>query len=122
MKKRVFIIDDQPFMIKLIQYNMRKNGYETITETNAIKALDNIEEIAPDLIILDIRMPNITGTELCYEFRQIDIIKDVPIIILTGELEQNNEEEAITAGATAFMTKPFSPTALALKVKELINK
>lgn len=122
MKKRIFIIDDQPFMIKLIQYNMRKNGYETITETNAIKALENIQKIAPDLVILDIRMPNITGTELCYEFRQIDIIKDVPIIILTGELEQNNEKEAITAGATAFMTKPFSPIALALKVKELIDK
>jgi len=121
MKKRIFIIDDQPFMIKLIQYNMRKNGYETITETNAIKALENIEKIAPDLVILDIRMPNITGTELCYEFKKIKIIKDIPIIILTGELEQNNEQEAITAGATAFMTKPFSPIALALKVKELIN-
>lgn len=121
MTHRILIIDDQPFMIKLIQYNLQKNGYKTITETNGLNALKMIDQIAPDLIFLDIRMPNITGTELCYQFRQKEITKDIPIIILTGQLEENSEKLSIDAGATAFMTKPFSPVALISKVKELLS-
>ena len=88
MAKRILIIDDQPFMIKLIQYNLKKQGYETITETDGLKALDKIEEIAPDLVFLDVRMPNITGTALCAQFRQKEIMKDIPIVILTGQLQE----------------------------------
>lgn len=122
MAKRILIIDDQPFMIKLIQYNLRKHGYETVTETDGLKALDKIESIAPDMVFLDVRMPNITGTALCAQFRQKNIMKDVPIIILTGQLQDSVEKEAKAAGATDFMTKPFSPAALAAKVKDLLGE
>ena len=119
-RKRILIIDDQPFMIKLIQYNLRKNGYKTITETNGLKALEKIDQIAPDLVFLDIRMPKITGTELCAEFRQKKIMQNIPIIILTGQLQNDIENAARAAGATDFMAKPFSPKALISKVAELL--
>jgi len=122
MEKRILIIDDQPFMIKLIQYNLKKSGYKTITETDGLKALKNIEGIAPDLVILDIRMPNITGTALCVQFRTKEIMRDIPILILTGQLQNNIEAEVEAAGATAFMTKPFSPLALTAKVQQLLEK
>lgn len=120
MAKRILIIDDQPFMIKLIQYNLDKNGYETYTETNGLNALSNIDEISPDLVLLDIRMPHISGTELCAQFRKKPIMMDVPIIILTGQLQEDVEEKAKAAGATDFMTKPFSPSELVTKIKELL--
>ena len=122
MAKRILIIDDQPFMIKLIQYNLEKHGYETITETDGLNALARIEQISPDLVLLDIRMPNITGTELCTQFRKKNIMKDIPILILTGQLQNIVEEEAKKAGASDLMTKPFSPNALTAKVKELLGE
>jgi len=120
MPKRILIIDDQPFMIKLIQYNLKKNGYNTFTETNGLNALKKINEIAPDLVLLDIRMPQISGTELCAKFRKEKIMLDIPIIILTGHLQKNVEAMAKAAGATDFMTKPFSPNELRAKIQELL--
>ena len=120
-KKRVLIIDDQPFMLKLIQFNLKKHGYDTVTEVNGLKALTSIEEISPDLIILDIRMPNITGTDLCRKFRENKQTANIPIIMLTGQLPEDSENESLESGATDFMTKPFSPTELAAKVKHYIG-
>jgi two-component system alkaline phosphatase synthesis response regulator PhoP len=118
--KKILIIDDQPFMIKLIEYNLKKHGYNTVTEVDGLKALEEIDEILPDLVLLDIRMPKITGTELCRRFRQKESMKDVPIIILTGQVEVDTEIHSRESGATDFMTKPFSPVELSLKVKEYI--
>lgn len=122
MAKKILIIDDQPFMIKLIEYNLKKIGYETITETDGLKALAQIEDIAPDFVFLDIRMPNISGTELCAKFRKKEIMRDIPIVMLTGQLKNILKEEAEKAGATDLMTKPFSPTELKGKVKELLGE
>ena len=119
--KKILIIDDQPFMVKLIQYNLKKQGYDTVTEMDGLRALENIDVILPDLVILDIRMPKITGTELCKRFRERESMKDIPIIILTGQVESGTEVESRESGATDFMAKPFSPVELALKVKQYIG-
>ncbi len=121
MAKRILVVDDQPFMIKLIEYNLKKAGYETVTETDGLKALSEIEAIAPDLVFLDIRMPAITGTELCSRLREKEIMRDVPIIVLTGQFQENMEEESKAAGASAFMTKPFSPSALRARVRDMLG-
>ena len=119
--KKILIIDDQPFMVKLIQYNLKKQGYDTVIEMDGLRALENIDTISPSLVILDIRMPKITGTELCKKFRQIESMKDIPIIILTGQVASDTETRSIESGATDFMAKPFSPVELALKVKQYIG-
>lgn len=119
--KKILIIDDQPFMIKLIQYNLKKRGYDTIPYTDGLKALKKIEQINPDLVILDIRMPKITGTELCKKFRQKESMKGIPIIILSGQLETDVEKISIESGATDFMAKPFSPVELILKVEKYLG-
>ncbi len=119
--KKILIIDDQPFIIKLIQYNLKKRGYKTITETDGLKALENIDKTSPDLVIMDIRMPKITGTELCIKFREKDNMKDIPIIILTGQLEEDTEEISRESGATDFMTKPFSPLELIKKIEQYLG-
>ena len=120
MSKKILIIDDQPFVLKLIEYNLKKNGYETVTETNGLKAFDQIEKIKPDLIILDVRMPHISGNDLCICFRNRDITSTTPIIMLTGHIDADSEEVSINAGANAFMTKPFSPYELINTIKKLL--
>ena len=121
LRNRILIIDDQPFIIKLIQYNLKKNGYETITETDGIRAFEIIDEIAPDLILLDIRMPKISGTELCRRIRKKENMKNIPVIILTGQPDNNTEDEAKESGATDFMTKPFSPQELVEKIDDYLK-
>ena len=73
------------------------------------------------MVILDIRMPKITGTELCKKFREKEMMKDIPIIILSGQLHDDTEKSALESGATDFMTKPFSPVELALKVDKYLE-
>jgi len=121
MSRKVLVIDDQPFMLKLISYNLRKTGYDVITETDGLKALERMEEIAPDLVVLDIRMPKISGTELCVRLREDVRFAEIPVIILTSQLREDAEEAAMAAGATDFMTKPFSPTELLGKVDCYLN-
>jgi CheY-like chemotaxis protein len=121
MSRKVLVIDDQPFMLKLISYNLRKTGYDVITETDGLKALERMEEIAPDLVVLDIRMPKISGTELCVRLRDDVRFAEIPVIILTSQLREDAEEAAMAAGATDFMTKPFSPTELLGKVERYLN-
>jgi two-component system alkaline phosphatase synthesis response regulator PhoP len=122
MASKILIIDDQPFMIKLLRYNLKKNGYDTVTETDGLRALERVLLIAPDLIILDVRMPKITGIELCAKFRDMDSLKDVPIIILTSQMHDDVEMQTREAGATDFMTKPFSPTELLDTVRKYLGE
>ena len=122
MSNKILIIDDQPFMIKLLRYNLKKNGYDTVTETDGEKALERVLDIAPDLIILDVRMPKITGTELCGKFREMEALRDVPIIILTSQMHDDIEMRTREAGATDFMTKPFSPTELLTTVRKYLGE
>jgi two-component system alkaline phosphatase synthesis response regulator PhoP len=121
MPKKILIIDDQPFVLKLIEYNLKKNGYETVTETNGLNAFDQIDSIRPDLIILDVRMPHISGNDLCRCFRNRSLTAKIPIIMLTGHLDDNSEQKAIDAGANSFMTKPFSPFELINTIKKFLD-
>ena len=118
---KILIIDDQPFIIKLIQYNLKRAGYITEALTDGLEALRLIDTIAPDLIILDLRMPTITGTDLCREFRKKDHLKNIPIIVLTAQVPGEAADEVIAAGATDFMTKPFSPVELLANVKKYLE-
>ena len=120
MAKRILIIDDQPFMIKLLRYNLKKNGYDIVTETDGLKALERVADIAPSLIILDVRMPKISGLELCSRFREMESLQNVPIIILTGQMHDDIETKTKEAGATDFMTKPFSPMELLATVRKYL--
>ena len=122
MSKRILIVDDQPFVLRLIEYNLKKNGYTVFTETNGLSAFENIEDIAPDLILLDVRMPHISGNDLCRCFRNRPITEKIPIVMLTGYIDDTSEKMAKDAGANAFMTKPFSPIELLKTVESLLNQ
>jgi two-component system alkaline phosphatase synthesis response regulator PhoP len=122
MSKRILIIDDQPFILRLIEYNLKKRGYTVFTETNGLNAFENIENIAPDLIFLDVRMPHISGNDLCRCFRNRSVTEKIPIVMLTGYIDETSERTAEEAGANAFMTKPFSPAELLETVESLLSQ
>jgi DNA-binding response OmpR family regulator len=119
-KRRILVVDDQPFIAKLVEVNLSRDEFVVMARGNPLEALANIDALAPDLMILDVRMPGMSGVELCRRLRQRANPCRVPIIILTAQGETTTEAEARAAGADAFMTKPFSPKGLSAKIRDLL--
>ncbi|MFA5205160.1 MAG: response regulator [Lentisphaeria bacterium] len=119
-KRRILVVDDQPFIAKLIEINLPREEFTVLAYRSPLAALAQADSLAPDLMILDVRMPEMTGVELCRHLRQRPHFQQTPIIILTAQGETTTENEARDAGATVFMTKPFSPRGLSAKLRELL--
>jgi CheY-like chemotaxis protein len=119
-QKRIVVVDDQPFVARVIQVNLVREQYEVLSFQDPLEVLHRLAELAPDLLILDIGMPVMNGVELCRQIRQTPLGRHLPIMMLTAQGDSANEEDARRAGASAFMTKPFSPRELAATVSQLL--
>lgn len=117
---KILVAEDEPLMLLAIEGKLKNEGYEVIGVADGREALNALEQHSPDLVITDILMPVTSGLEL------ISIIKsgseDLPVIVLSGIGEEDTVMEAFKLGADDFITKPFNPTELAVRVKRLISK
>lgn len=121
MPKRILIVDDEPYIGYLVKMVLARHGYEVVLALDAEEALEANEEQGFDLYLLDIMMPNMNGFDLCAKLRASDDCVDVPFIMLTARGDERTKHEAWEAGAAEFVTKPFSPKALLLRVEEIIG-
>ena len=113
MAKRILVVDDDPNMLLLVDYNLRKKGYEVETASDAETGLELAREGRFDLLILDLMLPGFTGFEICDRLRQEERFRDTPILMLTARSQIEDFEEASRVGVTDYITKPFDPIALA---------
>lgn len=113
---KVLIVDDEPDILELLQYNLEKEGYEVRTAPSGVKAIEVAKEFLPQLILLDIMMPKMDGVETCRRIKEITKLKDVFIIFLTARSEEYSEVAAFDAGADDYLTKPIKPRALMSRV------
>lgn len=120
-KKTVLICDDEPNICESIRYAVNKEGHSFIIVNDGISAYDTACNIKPDLIILDVGMPGMTGYEVCHKLRSTPDYEKIAILILTAFGQASDKEKAFNAGANDFMTKPFSPRELRTKIKELLE-
>jgi two-component system alkaline phosphatase synthesis response regulator PhoP len=121
-KFKVLVVDDEPDILELLQYNFSKEGYEVKTVDNGRKAIEAVKEFEPNLIILDIMMPYMDGVETCRQIREIPQGKDVYIIFLTARSEEYSEVAAFDVGADDFINKPIKPRALMSRVAALFRR
>ena len=121
-RKRILVVDDQPFVARLIEFNLTRQQHEIIACRDPLDVLNRVEALRPDLFIIDVRMPGMSGTDLCRQLRDLPLLCRVPIIILTAQGGSATEAAARDVGADYFMTKPFSPKELAAKVEELLAR
>ncbi|GEO09744.1 response regulator [Segetibacter aerophilus] len=117
---KILVAEDEPLMLMAIEAKLRNEGFEVIGTQDGRQALKSLETIVPDLIITDILMPYTSGLEL------ISIVKSnenkkIPIIVLSGLGQEDTVMEAFQLGADDFITKPFNPTELAVRVKRLLK-
>ncbi len=119
--KTILAVDDNPVILELITSALKDYNYSIYTVENGEKGYELATAILPDLIILDVMMPYIDGFMTCKMLRQNDKTKDIPIIFLTAKPTSNPQKILSSTKADLFMTKPFSPNELALKVSQLLD-
>jgi len=115
----ILVVDDETRMIRFIQANLEMDGFRVISASNGLEALDKVREHLPDLVILDVMMPEMDGFETLKTIRESS---KVPVIMLTVKAEDTDKHVAFAAGADDYLTKPFSPRELSDRVKAVLRR
>ena len=121
-RKKVLIVDDEKDIVDLLAYNLGDNGYETTTANDGNDALENAAKNAPDLIILDLMLPGIDGTEVARRLKADAHTANIPIIMLTAKGEETDVVVGLTLGADDYVTKPFSMKVLLARVGSVLRR
>jgi DNA-binding response OmpR family regulator len=119
MRGKVLVVDDDPNQLEVICLNLIQAGFAIGTATNGIDALKKAQSVAPDLIILDVMMPQVDGFTVCETLRENPATAAIPIVILTGLCSHISRLAGLESGATDYILKPFEPEQLVSKVEEL---
>ncbi len=120
--ERVLIVDDDPDILRLVSYNLKQAGFEAITADTGRKALETIQRRPPDLVILDLMLPDVDGMEVCRTLRGHESSRLIPIIMLTARGEEIDRVVGFELGADDYVMKPFSPRELVLRVKSILRR
>ncbi len=118
---KVLVCEDDEMVLKMVEFRLRKEGYEILLAADGKEALEKVRKENPDLIITDIMMPYLTGLEIVHQIRK-DLGLQTPIIIVSSIGLEKTVLEAFQLGADDFITKPFSPNELSVRVKKLLMK
>lgn len=119
---KILIAEDERDIRELISFTLTFAGHEIIQASNGAEAVELAPKIMPDLIMMDVRMPRMTGYEACRAIKQMDSVKHIPVVFLSAKGQDDEVTDAMDAGAMDYITKPFSPTELTDKVASLLKK
>lgn len=119
---KILLVDDEPDILEFLTYNLNKEGYKTFTASNGNEAIEVAKKETPDLIILDVMMPDMDGIETCSEIRLIPELKDVMITFLTARNEDYSQIAGFDVGADDYITKPIKPKVLISRIKALLRR
>ena len=118
----ILAVEDDEAISTLIKFNLEKEGYIVDQAFDGNQAMDFIERAKPDLIILDWMLPNMSGIEIAKEVRSYDATKDIPIIMLTAKVQEDDKLQGFDSGIDDYMTKPFSPKELVARIKSVLKR
>lgn len=125
MKKaeiKILLVDDEPDILEIVSYNLTSEGYQVMTAKNGLEAVKKAKKEHPQLIILDVMMPEMDGIEACEHIRKIPELKETIITFLTARGEDYSQVAGFDAGADDYITKPIKPKVLVSKVKALLRR
>ncbi|MEM0984312.1 MAG: response regulator transcription factor [Planctomycetota bacterium] len=120
--KRVLIVDDEPDLSELLAYNLERGGYVTRVEHDGVKAVEAARTFQPDLMILDVMMPELSGLEVADRVKRDPALAGVPIIMLTARSDERDELDGLSAGADDYVTKPFSMKVLEARIEAVLRR
>ena len=119
---KILIVDDEEPIREIIKYNVEKQKYETFTAENGQQALELCRNKNPDLVILDLMLPDMSGLDICRIIRNDSSIKNIPIIMVTAKTEDSDIVTGLELGADDYVTKPFSPKVLLARIQSVLRR
>lgn len=119
---KILIAEDERDIRDLVAFTLRFAGHEVIAATNGDEAVELAPKINPDLILMDVRMPRMTGYEACKIMKTMPGIKEVPVVFLTARGQESEIQQGLGAGAEEYLLKPFAPDQLTERVKAILAK
>ena len=119
---KILIVDDDLDIIEILKYNLNNSGYFVKSANNGIKAIKKAKKFLPDIILMDVMMPEMTGIEACSEIRKIDQLRNTIIIFLSARSEDYTQISAYDAGADDYISKPVKPKILLKKISNIAKK
>ncbi|HAH52211.1 MAG TPA: DNA-binding response regulator [Balneola sp.] len=121
-KQTILVVDDEIDLLDLIEYNLRKEGFNVLKAENGEEGIKVAKEENPDLVLLDIMMPKMDGMQAVEEMRKDDALKKIPVIFLTARSDEKTEVEGLNKGGDDFITKPISTTKLISRIKAVLRR
>jgi DNA-binding response OmpR family regulator len=119
MAEKILLVDDEPTLLDTLAYNLRGSGYHVVTAADGVSALEQARSESPDLIILDLMLPELDGLTVCRSLRQVS---DTPILVLTARTGELDKIVGLESGADDYMTKPFSLGELQARIRALLRR
>jgi two-component system alkaline phosphatase synthesis response regulator PhoP len=120
--KRILIIEDDKDIVELVRYNLEKDGFQVLATGDGTTGLAQLRKSSPDLLILDLMLPKLSGLEVCKEVRRDAALNRLPILMLTARGEEADRIVGLELGADDYVTKPFSPRELVARIKALFRR
>lgn len=119
-KSKILIVDDEPNILLSLEFLMKKSGYEVFIARDGSEALEIIQKYTPDLVLLDIMMPEVDGYEVCQFIRKNQALANIKVVFLTAKSRQEDIDKGYAMGADLYLTKPFGTKLLMEKIKSLL--
>jgi two-component system phosphate regulon response regulator PhoB/two-component system alkaline phosphatase synthesis response regulator PhoP len=122
MSKLIAIVDDEPDILELVSIHLEKNGYQSEKFLNGEAFLEFLQKSHPDLIVLDLMLPDMDGLDICKYLRKEDDLSSIPVIMLTAKGEETDKILGLELGADDYVTKPFSPKELVARIRAVLRR
>lgn len=122
MRQTILVVDDEPDIVEIIQYNLEKSGFDVIVAADGPAALEKARDETPDLIVLDLMLPGLEGTDVCRILKQDERTRYIPILMLTAKSEEIDRIIGLELGADDYVVKPFSPREIALRIRNILRR
>ena len=119
---KILIAEDERDIRDLVAFTLRFAGHEVFAASNGEEAVDMAPKVNPDLILMDVRMPRMTGYEACRALKANPDMKDIPVVFLSAKGQENERQQGLDAGAEEYLLKPFAPDQLTVQIKNILAK
>ena len=119
-RRRVLVVDDEPDVLLLCRVNLEFEGYEVMEASDGVEAMSRVRERRPDVVLLDVMMPRMDGWQVLSELKADDELKDIPVVMLTAKVQDQDQIRGWSSGASEYITKPFSPLSLSQVLEDVL--
>lgn len=119
--KKILVVDDDPYILMSLEFLMKKNGYDVMVARNGTEALEIVEKQLPDVVLLDIMMPDVDGYEICRHIKASKKLKDAKVVFMSAKTKEADIKKGYDLGASLYITKPFSTREMIKQIKELMG-